>query len=166
MSEKSKSGSRRFWLIAHDEARGMEILTIGLPAGGKALPVFSFEDEAGMFLGLGDLEGDWRVRVTTAGEIVSVLFGPCAGIEQVALDPLPGSCGALNKLLSVEREAFMEFIEPTPRSGHNRPGGSAGAGGRRVSHAPEMENDRKPIQRMTGARQSDATVRAKTRVGR
>lgn len=125
-------GKSKFWLIAHDEVRGMEILTIGLAAGGEALPVFNFEDEAAMFLGLGGLGGDWRVRVTAAGELVSILFGPCAGIGRVALDPLPGSCGALNDLVSVDREAFMKFIEATPRSGLDRPSGIAGRRGRRT----------------------------------
>lgn len=122
----------RFWLIVDSKSRGMEILTIGLAAGGESLPVFSFEDEAAMFLGLGGPGGDWRVRETAAGELVSILFGPCAGIRRIVLDPLPGSCGALNDLVSVDREAFMKFIEATPRSGLDRPSGIAGRRGRRT----------------------------------
>ena len=67
----------------------MEVLRITLACGEEALPVFSFEDKAKMFLELGALDG-WRVRVTTAGELTSVLFGPCVGVCRVALDPLPG----------------------------------------------------------------------------
>jgi hypothetical protein len=74
------------------------------------LPVFSFEDEARMFLELGALDG-WRVRVTTAGELTSVLFGPCAGVRRVALDPLPGQdAAALVGPLSMERGVFIESL--------------------------------------------------------
>jgi hypothetical protein len=54
------------------------------------LPVFSFEEEAEMFLRLGGYDDNgWRVRESSAGEMVSVLCGPCVGVEGVALDPLP-----------------------------------------------------------------------------
>ena len=102
--------SRRFWLIARHRTGGMEVLRITLACGEEALPVFSFEDEAKMFLKLGALDG-WRVRVTTAGELTSVLFGPCAGVRRVALDPLPGpDAAALASLVSMEREAFLEAL--------------------------------------------------------
>lgn len=114
---ESEAGRGWFWLIAGREAGVMKVLTVGLAAGEDALPVFSFEDEAAMFLGLGGFGGEWRVRVTTAGELVSVLFGPCAGVRRIILDPLPAPYAALNGLVSVEREAFMEFIEASPRPG-------------------------------------------------
>jgi hypothetical protein len=97
-------------LIVKDEARRIDVLTSRLTSGEEALPVFSFEDEARMFLELGALGGDWRVRVTTPGELISVLFCLCASVKRVALDPLPHPDGAaLNHLMSMEREAFMEF---------------------------------------------------------
>jgi hypothetical protein len=102
--------SRRFWLIAEYRTGGMEVLRITLASGEEALPVFSFEDEAKMFLKLGALGGGWRVRVTTAGELTSVLCSLCANVDRVVLDPvpLPGPLiEGLNRLLSMEREAFM-----------------------------------------------------------
>ena len=75
----------------------------------EALPVFSFEDEARMFLELG-APGGWRVRETTAGELTSVLCGICANVDRVVLDPvpLPGPLiEGFNGLLSMEREAFV-----------------------------------------------------------
>jgi hypothetical protein len=97
-------------LIVDDEARRMDVLTTNLATGEEALPVFSFEDEARMFLELGALGTDWRVRVTSPGELISVLFCLCANVKRVALDPLPHPDGAaLNHLMSIEREAFMEF---------------------------------------------------------
>ena len=67
----------------------MEVLRATLASCEKALPVFSFEEEARMFLELGALDG-WRVREPAVGKLTSVLFGPCAGVRRVALDPLPG----------------------------------------------------------------------------
>ena len=101
--------SRRFWLIARHRTGGMEVLRITLACGEEVLPVFSFEDEAKMFLELGALDG-WRVRVTTAGELTSVLFGPCAGVRRVALDPLPGQDAALVGSVSMERGVFIESL--------------------------------------------------------
>ena len=86
------------------------MLTTILACGEVALPVFSFEDEARMFLEIGKL-GGWRVRETSDGELISVLCGPCAGVRKVVLDPLPGLDGeGMNDLLSMEREAFMESL--------------------------------------------------------
>jgi hypothetical protein len=45
--------SRRFWLIVRHRTGGMEVLRIALARGEEVLPVFSFEDEARMFLELG-----------------------------------------------------------------------------------------------------------------
>ena len=104
---------RRFWLIARHRTGGMEVLTTNLARGGEALPVFSFEEEANMFLRLGALGDDWRERETAGGELVSVLCGPCAGVDRVVLDPvpLPGSLvEGLNGLLSTGREAFMRSL--------------------------------------------------------
>jgi hypothetical protein len=74
------------------------------------LPVFSFEEEAQMFLRLGGYEGDdgWRARESCAGELVSVLLGPCLDAKGVALDPLPemledGTIG----LVEVGRRRFV-----------------------------------------------------------
>jgi hypothetical protein len=87
----------------------MEVLRTILASGREALPVFSFEDEARMFLELG-ASGGWRVRETTTGELTSVLFSLCANVDRVVLDPvpLPGRLSeGLNEVLSIEREAFM-----------------------------------------------------------
>jgi hypothetical protein len=101
--------SRAFWLIAEYRSGGIEVLRNTLASGEEALPVFSFEDEARMFLKFGALDGGWRVRVTTVGELVSVLFGPCAGVGWVVLDPLPPPFAeARMDLAGMGRDAFME----------------------------------------------------------
>jgi hypothetical protein len=67
----------------------MDVLTISHDKNGEALPVFSFEEEAEMFLQLETLGTCWRTRETLPGELVSLLRGPCAEVTSVALDPLP-----------------------------------------------------------------------------
>jgi hypothetical protein len=114
---------RPLWIITCYRNNRMEVLTFD-PDGddGGSLPVFSFEEEAQTFLGFSenDQEGNrWRIRETTAGELVSVLLAPCADVRQVMLDPLPLSLGRLMApLYSVTRERFLEDLmgsrgEPT-----------------------------------------------------
>lgn len=101
---------RTFWLIVNSQSGGIKVLRTILASGEEALPVFSFEDEARMFLELG-ASGSWRVRETMAGELISILFGPCVSIRKVSLDPLPGpDAAALTSLVSIEREAFLESL--------------------------------------------------------
>jgi hypothetical protein len=61
-----------------------------------------------VFLQLGTSCGDGRVTVTTVGELVSVLFGPCAGVGHVVLDPLPDPyTKGLTKHAGIERETAI-----------------------------------------------------------
>ena len=84
------------------------------------MPVFSFEEEAEMFLRLGLPEGEgWRVRESTCGELTSVLHAPCRDIRHVALDPMPETVGeGTVGFASLEREHFKQVLlsEFTPPS--------------------------------------------------
>ncbi len=127
---------RPFWLIAKVEAGRMSVLTTGLARGKKALPVFSFEDEARMFLDLGAPSGGWRVRETTAGEVLSVLLGPCAGVGRVLLDPMPGVDGRVSAdLVGVARKPFVEFLW-SRRTRWPLPGGRIAGPTKLPIHAP------------------------------
>lgn len=100
-----------YWLIVKYESNRIDMLTTNFIGGEEALPVFSFEEEAGLFLGYRALRSRWRVRKTAAGELISVLFGPSAAVERVTLDPLPEmNTEALAYLLSMRREDFVEFL--------------------------------------------------------
>lgn len=81
--------TRPLWVIARQDNGRMDVLTISHDKNDKALPVFSFEEEAEMFLQLETPGACWRARETTPGELVSLLYGPYAGVKSVALDPLP-----------------------------------------------------------------------------
>ena len=81
------------------------------------MPVFSGEDEAEMFVWLGDaFEDGWQVRETSAGELVSILYGLCAGVGRVALDPSPEMSPETFRLVSLSRERFVSWIVDSPGS--------------------------------------------------
>lgn len=99
-----------WWLIEKDGHGPMEVLTVD-HGGEKVLPVFSFEEEAEIFCSLGPWREGWRVRESAAGELASVLYGPCAGVGSVALDPLPEMVAEKTVgLVSLTRERFLDRI--------------------------------------------------------
>jgi hypothetical protein len=108
--------SSTFWLVVRHEDRRMEVLMVGC-SGEQALPVFSGDGEAEMFVWLeGAFEDGWRVRETSAGELVSILYGPCAGVGRIALDPLPEMTAETIRLISLSRERFVNWIVDSPCS--------------------------------------------------
>jgi hypothetical protein len=105
------SGPISYWLIAQKRSNRIEVLTIRTGDAQKTLAVFSSEEEAEMILRFGAVTGGWRARQSGAGELISILFGPCAGVKKVALDPSPemvveGTVG----LVSLLRQGFMNLI--------------------------------------------------------
>jgi hypothetical protein len=122
MVSKSRALIRRpLWIITSYQNKRMDVLTIDSYAEGDSLAVFSFEEEAEAFLGLlVDREENnkkgWRSEQKKAGELVSVLLGPCAGVERVALDPLPLPLGrAMLPLVSVNRDTFLGYLSEEGR---------------------------------------------------
>jgi hypothetical protein len=97
-----------YWLIVKNANGRIEVLTLGRDDT-EMLPVFSFEEEAAMFLRLRGVGEEWRVKEGGAGELISVLLGPCAGIKEVTLDPLPEMVAERTVgLVSLLRESFLE----------------------------------------------------------
>jgi hypothetical protein len=105
---------QRYWVIAKDAKDGFsqpEVLTVDLDDAGEALPVFSFEEEAEMFLWLQTTEEGWEVRETTPGQLVSILYGPCAHVGRVMLDPLPEIGASMQiSLLGMDRNDLVESV--------------------------------------------------------
>ena len=64
-----------------------------------------------MFLLLQTTEEGREVRETTPGQLVSILYGPCADVGSVMLDPLPeiGACMQIS-LLGMDRNDFVESV--------------------------------------------------------
>jgi hypothetical protein len=53
----------------------------------------------------------WRVRQTSVGELMSVLYGPCSDTKKVVLDPVPEVGGEeMTELLSMHRNDFLRFL--------------------------------------------------------
>ena len=104
-------GPVSYWLIADKRNNRLEALTIRAYDEQETLPVFSSEEEAEIFVRFGGVPGGWRARESSAGELVSVLSGPCAGVEKVALDPSPEMVfeGTV-RLVSLLRESFINLI--------------------------------------------------------
>ena len=95
----------------------MEIFTLDPESDGGFLPVFTFREEAEAFLHLvveADGErrarGEWRLRETAPGQVVSVLFGPCAGACRVTLDPPPVFEVEMLALASMDRKRFARYF--------------------------------------------------------
>jgi hypothetical protein len=109
-----RAGTQRYWIIAKDAKDGFgqpNLLTVDLDGAGEALPVFSFEEEAEMFLWLQTTEEGREVRETTPGQLVSILYGSCADVERVMLDPLPEIGARMQiSLLGMDRNDFVESV--------------------------------------------------------
>ena len=107
-------GQRPLWILITYQHNQIEPLTIDPNGDGGFLPVFSFEEEAQAFLellGEEEKERGWRSRVTSPGELISVLLALCAQVKRVALDPLPLSCGeAVLPFISVKRNHFVKEL--------------------------------------------------------
>ena len=98
------------WLIADHTDGKTDVLTLD-GGGDRVLPVFSFRDEAEMYVHLHLGTPDWGPRVFSADEIVSMLLGSLSDASRVALDPLPEACDkTLLDLLCVRREAFVRSL--------------------------------------------------------
>ncbi len=78
------------YVVAKDGDHGLEVLRVSLGANGEALPVFSAGWAARGYLFAEAPGGGWYVKTCTPDELVSLLVGPCAGVEWVALDTRPG----------------------------------------------------------------------------
>lgn len=93
----------------------MDLMTLSDGSGEEALPVFGFEDEARLYLRLLGMEGEWKIREATVGELAPLLRGPYAGVGKVALDPVPegvNSSGPLDVAWPSPEEFLGSFRVP------------------------------------------------------
>jgi len=97
-------------VVARDGDKGLEFLRVLLEGKGQVLPVFSAAWAARGYLFAEAPGGGWYVSTYTPGELISLLVGPCAGVEWVALDPRPGprSGGEVANLMP--RENFVDYL--------------------------------------------------------
>jgi hypothetical protein len=77
------------YLIARLENNRLKVLTLTAGSCGEVLPIFGTGRAAHDFLRRGGFGGGWRVRESTAGELISLLLGHLAKVQEVVLDPCP-----------------------------------------------------------------------------
>jgi hypothetical protein len=112
-----------FWVVL-EGGTWTSPLTVSSPESGEAIALFSGEEEARMFCHFSKKEAEGSVRETTAGGVLSLLYGPWSLARCVALDPFPEILGSRRPsgLLTLDRERFARcfargagFPEPVSR---------------------------------------------------
>ena len=101
--------ARSHHVVARDGDKGLEVLSVPVEGKGQVLPVFSAGWAARGHLFAEALGGGWYARACTPGELASLLIGPWADVEWVALDPGPGRSGgeAANVM---PRKQFIDYL--------------------------------------------------------
>ena len=98
---------RQPWIIKSRQNHRTEALTIDAGVQGSFLAIFSFEEEALLFLRLGGLEGLWRTSETDAATLAKT----CSGVECVVLDPFPEiGFDALGEAVSLRWGMFLDLF--------------------------------------------------------
>ena len=99
-----------WWLVARHSDSQSEVLIL-THGGTEMLPVFSFREEAEMYLLTEKLGSDWQIRETDVGELAWVLSEQCVSVRSVALDPLPSTLAEEGaELVSLGRERFVSRV--------------------------------------------------------
>jgi hypothetical protein len=116
-----------FWMVLEGSPQALP-LTVFLSDGAEALTLFSGEEEARMFCHFCEEGASAKIRQTTTGEVISLLYCPWCAANHVALDPFPEILGSrlLLGLLTLDREEFaLRFAglgsEPVARLPWNAP---------------------------------------------
>jgi len=95
-----------FWVVLEGSTWTLPF-TVSCPQGREAIALFSGEEEAMMFCHFSKQGAKGSVRETTAGEVLSLLYGPWAVTRHVALDPFPEILGSrLSRPLTLSSERF------------------------------------------------------------
>ncbi len=112
MAMDPRNSTSVYRLIVRQGSGDPELLTIDLD-GMQTLPIFSWEEEARMYLRLGWFEETgWRIAMYTSEKLVSMLAkNGLTGVRFVALDPLPEliSQGMIG-LVSMNKEQFVGHL--------------------------------------------------------
>ena len=92
----------------------MEVLTLAGQPRRDALPLFTTAGSAWDFLRRGGVGGDWWVRESTAGELVSILVGHLPHVDRVVLDPVFGVSAGDAEPQSASKKEFVSAILGEP----------------------------------------------------
>jgi hypothetical protein len=100
--------SRLRYLIARREGNRLEVLTLTTRPSKETLPVFTGAGAARSFLRYAG--GDWRVRESTAGELVSLLVGHLPRVDRIVLNPVFGVFDEGTEPRSATKEEFVASL--------------------------------------------------------
>ncbi len=102
-----------FWIVLDEEGSTLT-LDVTPPDSGRALALFSSQEEARMFCYLRDVSLPPRVEETSAGEVVSLLYRQRPAAKYVTLDPPPQMLRSrLLSLLMLDRDRFARSFAGT-----------------------------------------------------
>jgi hypothetical protein len=111
-----------FWVVLEGSTWTLPF-TVSLPDGREAIALFSGEEEAMMFRHFSKEGAKSSILETSAGEVLSLLYGPWSVAGHVALDPFREVPGLrFLDLLTLSRERFARSF--------------AGAGSELVTRSP------------------------------
>ena len=104
-----------FWVICPEDFRTPA--AVDLPGLGKAVALFSSEDEVSLYLGLLGTDRPAARHISGAG-LLKLLSGQWSGYRSVALDPIPNlDAGPLLPLTNTSRQRFVRFLRSTTGRG-------------------------------------------------
>jgi hypothetical protein len=113
-AEHRGSASLLRYLIARREGNRLEVLTLAAQPCREILPVFATAGAARDFLRRGGVGGDWRVRESTAGELVSLLVGHLPHVDRIVPDPVFGVSSGEAEPRSTSKEEFVAALIAEP----------------------------------------------------
>ena len=95
-----------FWVVLEGSTWTLPLM-VSLPDGREAIALFSGEQEAMMFRHFSKEGANSSILETSAGEVLSLLYGPRSVAGHVALDPFREVLGLrFLELLTLSRERF------------------------------------------------------------
>jgi hypothetical protein len=97
-----------FWVVLEGGTWTLPF-TVTLREDKEAIALFSGEEEAMMFRHFSKQGANSSILETTAGEVLSLLYGPWSVAGHVALDPIPEVLDSrLSGPLTLDREHFAQ----------------------------------------------------------
>lgn len=106
--------SRSWYLIARWEGNRLEVLTLAGQPYRDVFPLFTTAGSAWDFLLRGGVGGDWQVRESAAGELVSILVGHLPRVDRVVLDPVFGVSAGDEEPQSKGKKEFVSTLLGEP----------------------------------------------------
>jgi hypothetical protein len=96
-----------FWMVLEGSPQALPLMVF-ISDGKEALALFSGEEEARKFCHFCEKGASAKIKQTTAGEVLSLLYYPWCAAKYVALDPFPEILGSrlLLGLLTLSRVDF------------------------------------------------------------